>query len=129
MPCYFISTIEDHIAPWKSTYIGARTFGGPVRFVLGGSGHIAGIVNPPAANKYGYWVNQSGDMPEDVEEWFEAAEQQAGSWWTDWQAWVTSHNNTQVPARDPAKGTLKAIEDAPGRYVKARVDAAPKQVA
>lgn len=129
VPCYFISTIEDHIAPWKSTYSGARHFGGPVRFVLGGSGHIAGIVNPPAANKYGYWVSQSGDMPKDVQAWFDSATQQSGSWWTDWQAWVTGHDNTQVPVRDPAKGKLKAIEDAPGRYVKMRADATPKQVA
>ncbi len=129
VPCYFISTIEDHIAPWKSTYSGARHFGGPVRFVLGGSGHIAGIVNPPAANKYGYWVSKSDDLPEDVKAWFESATQQPGSWWTDWQAWVTGHNNTQVPVRDPAKGKLKAIEDAPGRYVKMRVDATTTQIA
>ncbi|QID16547.1 class I poly(R)-hydroxyalkanoic acid synthase [Nitrogeniibacter mangrovi] len=122
IPCYFISTIEDHIAPWKSTYTGARNFGGDVRFVLGGSGHIAGIVNPPVANKYGFWINPTGEMPESAEAWFEASEQHEGSWWTDWQAWVTGHNGTQVPARDPAKGKLSVIEDAPGSYVKARID-------
>ncbi len=123
VPCYFISAIEDHIAPWKSTYMGARRFTAPVRFVLGGSGHIAGIVNPPAANKYGYWVNPAAKLPETAEAWFEGAQQNAGSWWTDWQAWVTGHDATQVEPRDPAKGKLKALEDAPGSFVKARVDA------
>ena len=122
VPCYFISAIEDHIAPWKSTYMGARRFTAPVRFVLGGSGHIAGIVNPPAANKYGYWVNPAAKLPETGEAWFEGAQQNAGSWWTDWQAWVTGHDAAQVDPRDPAKGKLKALEDAPGSFVKARVD-------
>ncbi len=122
VPCYFISAIEDHIAPWKSTYMGARRFTAPVRFVLGGSGHIAGIVNPPAANKYGYWVNPAAKLPQTAEAWFEGAQQNAGSWWTDWQAWVTAHDAAQVDPRDPAKGKLKALEDAPGSFVKARVD-------
>ncbi len=122
VPCYFISAIEDHIAPWKSTYMGARRFTAPVRFVLGGSGHIAGIVNPPAANKYGYWVNPGAKLPESAEAWFEGAQQNAGSWWTDWQAWVTGHDAEQVDPRDPAKGKLKALEEAPGSFVKARVD-------
>jgi polyhydroxyalkanoate synthase len=122
VPCYFISTIEDHIAPWKSTYIGARNFGGPVRFVLGGSGHIAGIVNPPTANKYGYWLNPQVKLADDADSWFKGAEQQAGSWWTDWKDWVTSQDPDQVDARDPAKGKLKALEDAPGAFVKMRAD-------
>ena len=122
VPCYFISAIEDHIAPWKSTYMGARRFTAPVRFVLGGSGHIAGIVNPPAANKYGYWVNPAAKLPESAEAWFEGAQQNAGSWWTDWQSWVTGHDAAQVDPRDPAKGKLKALEEAPGSFVKARVD-------
>ncbi len=122
VPCYFISAIEDHIAPWKSTYMGARRFTAPVRFVLGGSGHIAGIVNPPAANKYGYWINPAAKLPETGEAWFEGAQQNAGSWWTDWQAWVTGHDAAQVDPRDPAKGKLKALEEAPGSFVKARVD-------
>ncbi|MGL1834008.1 PHA/PHB synthase family protein [Rhodocyclaceae bacterium SMB388] len=122
VPCYFISTIEDHIAPWKSTYIGARNFGGPVRFVLGGSGHIAGIVNPPAANKYGYWINPQVKLSDDADAWFKGAEQQGGSWWTDWKDWVTSQDPDQVDARDPAKGKLKALEDAPGAFVKMRAD-------
>ena len=123
VPCYFISTIEDHIAPWKSTYMGARRFGGPTRFVLGGSGHIAGIVNPPAANKYGYWLNPSAKLAETADAWLEGAQQNPGSWWTDWQAWVTAHDGEQTDARDPVKGKLKVLEDAPGSFVKIRIDA------
>src|SRR5574337_1086897 len=122
IPCYFVSTIEDHIAPWKSTYMGARNFGGPTRFVLGGSGHIAGIVTPPVANKYGFWVNPAPKLAATADEWFADAQQQPGSWWTDWQAWVTAHDADRVPPRDPAKGKLKALEDAPGSYVKIRAD-------
>ncbi|CAI08175.1 PHA/PHB synthase family protein [Aromatoleum aromaticum] len=123
IPCYFISTLEDHIAPWKSTYLGAQALGGPVRFVLGGSGHIAGIVNPPASNKYGYWLNPSAKLPKDADAWFEGAQHQEGSWWTDWQGWVVPQDPEQVDARDPAKGKLKPIEDAPGSFVKVRLDA------
>ncbi len=122
VPCYFISAIEDHIAPWKSTYMGATVFGGPTRFVLGGSGHIAGIINPPVANKYGFWINPAAKLPGTADEWFAKAQQHAGSWWVDWQDWVTAHDDTQVAPRDPAKGKLKVIEDAPGSYVKARID-------
>jgi len=122
VPCYFISTLEDHIAPWKSTYLGAKNFGGPVRFVMGGSGHIAGIVNPPAANKYGYWVSPAATLPETADQWLERVEQQSGSWWTDWQAWVTTHNDEKVAARDPEKGDLPVLGDAPGSYVKMRLD-------
>src|SRR3954471_891988 len=90
VPSYFISTVEDHIAPWKTTYKGARYLGGPVRFVLGGSGHIAGIVNPPAAKKYHYWTNDSN--PETPDEWFKSATQHPGSWWNDWQGWIDRQN-------------------------------------
>jgi polyhydroxyalkanoate synthase len=122
LPAYFISTAEDHIAPWKSTYLGARRLCGPVRFVLGGSGHIAGIVNPPSANKYGYWTN---DNPvDDPQAWQKKAEFHEGSWWTDWQAWIDRQNaGERVPARAPGKGKLKVIEDAPGSYVSMRLDA------
>jgi polyhydroxyalkanoate synthase len=122
IPAYFISTIEDHIAPWQSTYLGARLFSGPTRFVLGGSGHIAGIVNPPAANKYGHWINPAKALPETAEQWFAGAEQHPGSWWTDWQAWLMAQNDATVPPRDPAKGKLKVLEDAPGSYAKLRLD-------
>jgi polyhydroxyalkanoate synthase subunit PhaC len=117
IPAYFISTVEDHIAPWQTTYKGARYLGGPVRFVLGGSGHIAGIVNPPAANKYHYWTNEA--LPETAEAWFAGAQQLPGSWWQDWQAWVERQNadTPKVPARQPQN----ALEDAPGSYAMLRV--------
>jgi poly[(R)-3-hydroxyalkanoate] polymerase subunit PhaC len=129
LPAYFISTVEDHIAPWKSTYKGARILAGatgprarpagPVRFVLGGSGHIAGIVNPPAAKKYGYWTNP--ELPESPEAWHGAAEWHEGSWWSDWQRWIAAQNgDARVPARIPGAGPLAAIEDAPGSYVRMR---------
>jgi polyhydroxyalkanoate synthase subunit PhaC len=116
LPSYFISTVEDHIAPWKTTYKGARYLKGPVRFVLGGSGHIAGIVNPPAAKKYHYWTNDSlSPTPED---WFAGATQRPGSWWQDWQAWIDGHNaGDKIPAREP----VSPIEDAPGSYAMLRL--------
>ncbi|OMG56236.1 class I poly(R)-hydroxyalkanoic acid synthase [Azonexus hydrophilus] len=129
-PCYFISTIEDHIAPWKSTYMGARLPSGPTKFVLGGSGHIAGIVNPPVANKYGYWTNDAtdGNLPESPEDFLAGATQNAGSWWTHWDKWVTSlpGGSAKVPARQPDAGALKVIEAAPGSYVKFRLDTQKK---
>jgi polyhydroxyalkanoate synthase len=113
VPAYFISTAEDHIAPWKTTYKGSKYLGGPVRFVLGGSGHIAGIVNPPAAKKYQYWTND--DYPESAEGWLESATRHPGSWWADWQRWMDRQNGgDKVPARIPAN----AIEDAPGSYAR-----------
>ena len=122
VPAYFISTVEDHIAPWKSTYLGAKLLRGPVRFVLGGSGHIAGIVNPPAANKYGYWTNDV--LPDSPDDFQAGATQHPGSWWSDWQAWIDALNGAdRVPARTPGEGGLKAIEDAPGSYVAQRLDA------
>lgn len=117
-PSYFVSTIDDHIAPWVSTFRGAKLFGGPVRFVLGGSGHIAGIINPPSANKYGYW---SGGAPRGApDDWLKQAKQQPGSWWNDWQRWMRKRNGIQVRARIPGDGALPVIEDAPGSYVAER---------
>jgi polyhydroxyalkanoate synthase len=118
VPAYFISTIEDHIAPWKATYAGARLLKGPVRFVLGGSGHIAGIVNPPAANKYGYWTHDK--LPPQSDRWLQAATQHPGSWWTDWAQWVAPHAGGKIAARTPGDGGLKVIEDAPGSYVQVK---------
>jgi polyhydroxyalkanoate synthase len=126
-PAYFVSTMEDHIAPWKSTFTGARLLSGKVRFVLGGSGHIAGIINPPAANKYGYWTNEK--LPDTPQAWLEAAEQHPGSWWKDWARWVKAHAGEMVAAREPGSGKLKALEDAPGSYVKQRLDAPKRQTA
>ena len=123
VPKYFISTIEDHIAPWKSTYAGARLFGGDVRFVLGGSGHIAGIINPPAAGKYCYWTRE-GALPATADEWFAGATQHHGSWWSDWANWVAALAPEKVPARVPGDRKLPALEDAPGSYVKMRLEAA-----
>jgi polyhydroxyalkanoate synthase len=124
LPAYFISTVEDHIAPWKTTYKGARYLGGKVRFVLGGSGHIAGIVNPPAAKKYHYWTNDA--QPASADEWFAGAKQQPGSWWEDWQRWVEPHGGGKAPARIPGEGALRALEDAPGSYAMMRI-AMPKR--
>jgi polyhydroxyalkanoate synthase subunit PhaC len=119
-PSYFISTADDHIAPWVSTYAGARLLAGPTRFVLGGSGHIAGIVNPPAARKYGYSVSDS--LPGSADAWQSAARTHDGSWWTDWQAWIEKLNaDDKVPARKPGDGKLRIVEDAPGAYAKVRL--------
>ena len=123
VPAYFISTVEDHIAPWKSTYLGAQLLKGPTKFVLGGSGHIAGIVNPPAAGKYGFWTNQT--LPATAEEWLSGAQKHEGSWWSDWSAWIAEFGGEKVPARVPGDGGLKVIEDAPGTYASFRLDARP----
>jgi len=123
-PTYFISTMEDHIAPWRSTYAGARLFSGPVRFVLGGSGHIAGIVNPPMANKYCYWTNEA--TPDDAADWLTSADRHEGSWWNDWNTWVSGFSGGKVPARTPGDRALRVIEDAPGAFAKVRLDGAGK---
>ena len=116
IPAYFVSTLEDHIAPWKSTYKGACLLSGPTRFVLGGSGHIAGIVNPPSAKKYGYWTGS--ELPESADEWQAGATRSEGSWWIDWQAWIAGRNGpARAPARVPGAGALQALADAPGSYV------------
>jgi polyhydroxyalkanoate synthase len=114
-PSYLISTREDHIAPWKSTYRATQIYGGKVRFVLAASGHIAGVVNPPDSGKYSHWVNT--DLPADPDEWFKGATELAGSWWPDWQRWVAAIDKAQVPARVPGTGGLPALGDAPGEYV------------
>ncbi len=122
-PVYSVSTVEDHIAPWKTVYSGATVFTSPLRFVLGGSGHIAGTVNPPAAGKYGYWTNEASDAASNItaDEWFASATQHTGSWWSDWQQWVHRYGGGKVPARVPGKGKLKVLEDAPGSYVRVRL--------
>ena len=118
-PAYFLSTREDHIAPWKSTYRGTQLLGGDNRFVLAASGHIAGVVNPPEGGKYNHWVNK--DLPADPETWFAGATELAGSWWPDWHRWVTSFSKAQVTARQTGDGKLPALENAPGSYVKVRL--------
>jgi polyhydroxyalkanoate synthase len=119
-PCFFLSAREDHIAPWKSTYAATQVFGGPVKFVLSASGHIAGVVNPPAANKYCYWTG--ADLPAAPDSWLEGAVRTEGSWWPEWNAWVGGYGEGKVPARQPGSGELPVLEDAPGSYVAARIE-------
>ena len=116
MPAYFISTEEDHIAPWEGTYLGAQLLSGPVKFVLGKSGHIAGIINPPDAQKYGYYTGPDVDRP--AAEWHDNAELHPGSWWPDWQAWLEQFAGGKIPARTPGANGRTVIEDAPGSYIK-----------
>ena len=101
-PSFILATVEDHIAPWKSTYAGVDIYGGPVNFCLAASGHIAGVVNAPDSGKYSHWTEHTG------------------SWWPEWLKWVRRHGGGKVPARVPGDGTLTVIEDAPGSYVKLR---------
>ena len=119
LPIYILSTREDHIAPWRSTYAATRLYGGPIRFVLAMSGHIAGVVNPPAANKYGYFTGELAPTPDT---WLESAAAHDGSWWPDWDAWVSEHSGGEAQPREPGAGALPVIEDAPGRYVKVRIE-------
>ena len=119
VPVYILSTREDHIAPWRSTYAATRLYRGPIRFVLAMSGHVAGVVNPPAANKYGYYTGELAPTPD---AWLEAATAHDGSWWPDWDAWVSAHDGGETAPREPGDGALPVIEDAPGRYVKVRID-------
>ncbi len=116
VPAYFISTREDHIAPWRATYRGTKLLGGENRFVLAASGHIAGVVNPPEGGKYSHWLNT--ELPDDPETWFQGATEIAGSWWPDWQRWITALDKRMVKAREPGDGKLAVLEDAPGSYVK-----------
>jgi len=119
VPVYNLATREDHIAPAKSVLYGSQYLGGPVKFVLAGSGHIAGVVNPPAKAKYQYWTGgkPSGDS---VDKWLETATEHPGSWWPDWLSWLTAIDGKTVPAREVGGGKLEPIEDAPGSYVKVR---------
>jgi len=117
-PSFILATREDHIAPWRSTFVATRFYRGPTQFVLAASGHIAGVVNPPAAKKYSYWTNAKKAKSPDL--WLEGATQHDGSWWTEWQRWIGEFSGGQTAPRDPASGRLKPIEDAPGSYVRAR---------
>jgi polyhydroxyalkanoate synthase len=119
IPVYNLATREDHIAPAKSVYLGSSYFSGPMRYVLSGSGHIAGVVNPPAKKKYQYWT---GDTPhgDDLDAWFRDATMHPGSWWPDWLAWLKGQDAEEVAARQPGGGKFAPIEDAPGSYVKVR---------
>lgn len=118
VPASLISTREDHIAPWKATYAATQLLGGPVKFILAGSGHIAGVVNPPEANKYGYWTNAKN--PKAPDSWINSAKEHAGSWWPEWDKWIGQYGNGEVAARKPGDGKLKVLEDGPGSYVKVK---------
>ena len=118
-PTFILATREDHIAPWKSAYAATHLYGGPVRFVLSASGHIAGVVNPPGANKYSHWVNSK--LPATPDAWLEGAEQRPGSWWPEWSKWLSKHAGGKVDARQPGDAALKPIEPAPGSYARTRV--------
>jgi polyhydroxyalkanoate synthase len=117
-PIYVQSSKEDHIAPARSVYKGARLFGGPVTFTMAGSGHIAGVINHPDAHKYQHWTNS--ELPPTLEEWQAGATEHPGSWWPHWMAWLSERSGKKVPARDPAKGKFKPLGDAPGEYVKVK---------
>jgi polyhydroxyalkanoate synthase len=117
IPIYELATKEDHIAPAASVFLGAKLFGGPATFALAGSGHIAGVINPPVKEKYKFW---SGEPAVSLDNWLTSATEHPGSWWPDWAAWLAKQSGAKVPARDPSSGPLKPIEDAPGSYVKSR---------
>jgi len=117
LPVYELATREDHIAPARSVFTGARCFGGPVRFVLSGSGHIAGVVNPPAKRKYQFWTGVDPYDAESFDDWLEQAEETPGSWWPDWYAWLEAHSGGPVAARAVGGGIYPPIEPAPGTYV------------
>lgn len=116
-PAFFLSTRDDHISPWKSTYAGSLLMKGPVRFTLSASGHIAGVVNPASACKYNYWTNPR--LPKSPDTWMGATVKHDGSWWPEWAGWLAHYAGAQVPARKPSD---HAIEDAPGSYVRVKAD-------
>ncbi len=120
IPVYLQAGKEDHIAPARSVYKATQLFSGPVRFMLAGSGHIAGVVNPPRNKKYQHWLNETSKNPPTLAEWQAGAKEFPGSWWHDWDKWLSALSGPKVPARIPGAGGLPAIEDAPGSYVKVR---------
>ena len=130
IPIYLQSAKDDHIAPYRSVYKSTKLFGGPVRFIIAGSGHIAGVINPPLAKKYQYWTNDTfGSLPNGkmgkpypvkVEDWQSGAKETPGSWWPDWDAWLSKLSGPKVAARKPGDGKLKILGDAPGTYVKVK---------
>jgi polyhydroxyalkanoate synthase len=118
-PLFFVSLRDDHVAGWQDTYRGASRFDTQKRFILGGSGHNAGTINPPAAKKHGYWTNP--EMPADAESWFKNAKRNEGSWWPEWADWLKERSGGEVAARRAVgDGPLPILEAAPGSYVKVR---------
>jgi len=130
VPVYLQSAKEDHIAPFRSVYKSTQLFGGPVRFIIAGSGHIAGVINPPSARKYQFWTNDAvgagtdgkvkAPYPATVEEWQAGVVEHPGSWWGDWDAWLSKQSGKKIAARKPGDGKLKVLGDAPGTYVKVK---------
>jgi polyhydroxyalkanoate synthase len=116
-PSFILSTKEDHIAPWKSTYAATHLYSAPLKFVLSASGHMAGVISAPGS-KYGHWTNDN--LPSTPDEWFAGATAHQGSWWPVWDEWITGFDSSRVPAREPGTGGLKIMEDAPGSYVRVR---------
>ncbi|HXC55690.1 MAG TPA: class I poly(R)-hydroxyalkanoic acid synthase [Rhizomicrobium sp.] len=116
LPVYLQSAKEDHIAPYRSIFKTTRLLKGPIRFILAGSGHIAGVINAPVAKKYQYWTNDK--IPDTVEAWLEGAKEHPGSWWPDWDKWLSNLSGKKIPARNPGDGKLQTLGDAPGAYVK-----------
>jgi polyhydroxyalkanoate synthase len=119
VPIYNLATREDHIAPADSVLYGSQFFGGPVKYVLSGSGHIAGVVNPPSSGKYQYWTNEN-IRGATLADWLKGAQEHKGSWWPHWREWLETLDAEQVPARAVGTDTLPPIEDAPGSYVRVR---------
>src|SRR5258706_8810640 len=121
IPIFELATKEDHIAPAVSVFLGAKTFGGPVEFVLAGSGHIAGVVNPvdPKRVKYQHWTNKWGAPT--LDDWLATAKETPGSWWPYWSGWLARYSGDMVDARTPG-ARLRALEDAPGSYVKVKAE-------
>jgi len=118
-PVFIYASREDHIVPWTAAYASTRIMKGKTRFVLGASGHIAGVINPASKNKRNYWVGDK--LPAKADDWFAGATEKPGSWWPDWSGWLKGHAGKQIPApKSPGSRQYKAIEPAPGRYVKAK---------
>jgi len=122
IPAYIYGSREDHIVPIGGAYASTQILPGKKRFVMGASGHIAGVINPPAKNKRSHWIRADGKLPKTQAEWLAGAQEHPGSWWTDWSQWLKGHAGKQIPApKTYGKGkAYQAIEPAPGRYVKAR---------
>ena len=114
-PIFLLNTKEDHIAPWQSGYAGMAHFQGPKKFVLGGSGHVVGIFNPPNQHKYNYYVND--ELPENPDSWLSKAQEKAGSWWEEWLTWLQDYKGKEIPARQPGSAKYKPFENAPGSFV------------
>jgi len=120
-PAYIYASREDHIVPWEGAYRNTQVLGGKLRFVLGASGHIAGVINPPAKGKRSHWIGATASLPKQAQDWFDHAKEHPGSWWPDWQRWLASHAGKQIAApKGYGNKTYKSIEPAPGRYVKAK---------